>query len=163
MGVALDNRLSRFGTLAGLLTGLLLLASCASQGTDLPDFPHYKPADAFLEMQRRAQGNRAEPPDPYAYSDFNRSIYQGLQEQKRLSQQEVEWRARQREEMMRRARASSQGEWNALQQRLSRDQAMNALRDRELADSSASFRLRSEARYRGYQQRLERLALEQEA
>ncbi|HKI97467.1 MAG TPA: hypothetical protein VKB51_03225 [bacterium] len=135
---------------------------CASQGPDLPEFPHYAAADDFLAMQARLQAFR--PPDPrvYVYSEHNQSIYQSMQEQERQSQAAVKMRERMQQEWLRRHRNENQGEWEALQRRLARDEAYNALREQDRAHSGQRNQATYARRFRNYRDRLEQLARQKE-
>jgi hypothetical protein len=152
--------------IAALLGALLAgLTGCAGGGSQqLPDFPHYAPADGFLAMQERLRAYRPPPgPDAYAYTERNAAIYQDLQNQQRLSAAELEQRARLQEEALLRHRASNQQEWDALNQRRARDEAVAAQQDEERARNTANNQVLYAERYDMYRSRLERLAMEQEA
>jgi hypothetical protein len=156
-----------WGGMPAVLCGLALLLAglgCASRGTQLPEFPKYEAADDFLAMQARLRGYKPPPPSSeYAYTDRNEAIYQNLQEQRRLSQGELEVRARQQEEFMRLRRTANQQEWDALRQRLARDEAVDVLREQERGQNLSRSRQVYQERYDTYRGRLERLAQEQEA
>jgi len=158
-------RRALWAAVAGWALALALGASgCASGRASLPEFPKYEPADDFLAMQARAQAHQPPAaPTEYVYTQRNQEIYDALQRQKRQSDAEVAYRARQSEAAQRRHRAANQGEWDALQQRLARDEALGALRDQELSANQQRYQSLNSERYQTYQERLERLAREQEA
>lgn len=145
-----------------------LLAACASgratSADDLPEFPEYEEAQAFLEFQRRTQ-RAVRPPTPhgYPYTERNQHIYEQLERQRRLSKGELAARARLREENLQRRRAANLAEFRAMRERLARDELADALREQERAQAGQRFRAANLERFSRYQQRLDRLAREQEA
>ena len=107
-----------------LFVGIVLgLASCAQQGENLPEFPHYRPADDFLEMQHSLASFTRSRPQPDASGKRNEEISRDLE--RRLSNaKSLEMRARQREEALLRRRLTSQRDFAALQERLARSAAL---------------------------------------
>ncbi len=107
-----------------LFVGIVLgLASCAQQGENLPEFPHYRPADDFLEMQHDLASFTRSRPQPDASDKRKEEISRDLE--RRLSNAiSLELRARQREEALLRRRLTSQREFAALEERVARSEAL---------------------------------------
>ena len=111
-----------------LFVGIILgLASCAQQGANLPEFPHYRPADDFLERQHGLASFPRSRPQPDAHGKRNEEISRDLERQLRLSNaKSLELRARQREEALLRRRIASQRDFAGLQAYLARSASLQA-------------------------------------
>jgi hypothetical protein len=161
--MAHDDRRRHAKTLAlGCVLALLVAVGCSSQQS-LPDFPPFPPADDFLAMQARMQAYRPPTPEAYVYSERNAEIYRDLQAHARLSAALAAQREEMRAQFMRQERTAHLAEWDALNRRLARDEALNALAGQQRSANAASNEELYRARYQRYQDRLESLAREREA
>ncbi len=107
-----------------LFVGIVLgLASCAQQGENLPEFPHYRPADDFLEMQHGLVSFTRSRPQPEASDKRNEEISRDLERRLSNAKSSLELRARQREEAIVRQRLASQRDFAALQEQIARSEA----------------------------------------
>jgi len=150
--IGIPHAIPLFLAIAGITLGL---ASCAQQGENLPEFPHYRPADDFLERQHRLASFTRSRPQPDASDKRNEEISRDLE--RRLSNaKSLELRARQREEALVRRRIASQREFAALQAHLARSAALQA----EIARSEER---QSRRGFEHYQDRLARPRLAEEA
>jgi len=161
---AARRRTARVLALPLVLALLWLPAGCGggSSQPDLPDFPEYENAEAFLQMQERLRRHEPEQPQPYPYTDRNEVIYDNLRDRLRAGNARLEWEARQRALNRNRGRAVDQAEFEAMQRRLARDQALEDLHARQRAENGRAFDAGSRERYERYQSRLEQLARQQE-